>query len=295
MKTPVVIALLILIGGNLFSALYDVSIKWLPDDANAASFLLIRQVTSVLMLLPIWWYCGRPKTQHLQLHMLRANSGAIGGLFLIMGLMSLPLATVSSLFFTAPIWIILLGWWLLGERISRQKVIITLLGFAGVLIILRPSEMSIFGIVVLLAALIFSGNQLALRKVPNTEPAYVTLLAYNLLGIPVLLLVAVYQGMQGLSWPMLLIALLSNVFLLAYHWLCVLAYRRAQASDIAVAEYSGLLFCVFFGWLWFDEWLDSLSWLGVALVVLPSLLLPLIAKATVKSKQRKSLTLSANN
>ncbi|QLE83917.1 DMT family transporter [Shewanella sp. Scap07] len=295
MKTPVAIALLILIVGNLFSALYDVTVKLLPDEANAATFLLIRQATSVLMLLPIWWYYGRPKTAYLKLHMLRGSSGAIGGLFLVMGLMSLPLATVSTLFFTAPIWIILLGWWLLDERISGLKIVITLLGFVGVLIILRPSEMNVFGIVVIVAALIFSANQLALRKVSTNEPVCVTLLAFNLFAVPVLFVVALYQGMQGISWPVLWIALLSNVVLLVYHWLCVLAYRRAQASDIAVAEYSGLLFCVFFGWLWFDEWLDALSWLGVMLVVLPSLLLPATLRHIRRASSNKAVALSGDN
>jgi drug/metabolite transporter (DMT)-like permease len=62
----------------------------------------------------------------------------------------------------------------------------------------------------------------------------------------------------------------------AYQWFCALAYRQAQASQIVVAEYTGLLFCVFFGWLFFDEWLDGLSWVGAGFIVLPSLIIPWI-------------------
>lgn len=85
---------------------------------------------------------------------------------------------------------------------------------------------------------------------------------------------------------MLGVALLSNAFLLIYHWFCVLAYRKAQASDIAIAEYTGLLFIVFLGWLLFDEWLDSLSWFGAALIVLPSLFLPWIGMLMNKPGRR---------
>lgn len=131
--------------------------------------------------------------------------------------------------------------------------------------------MNWYGIAVLFSAFTFAVNQLALKKVPHAEHPVLTLMLYNLLGIPATLVIAAFQGIEGLSWELVGVALLSNVFLLVYHWFCVLAYRKTQASDIAIAEYSGLLFIVFLGWLLFDEWLDNLSWLGAALIVLPSL------------------------
>ncbi|HDS1204886.1 TPA: DMT family transporter [Shewanella algae] len=278
MQRTVAIGLILLTVGNLFSAFYDVSVKWLPDDANAATFLLVRQVTAVLMLLPLWLKAGRPGTFHFKIHLWRANTGAVGALFLIIGLMALPLATVSSLFYSAPLMIMVLGAVFLKEHITPLQWGIAALGFAGILLILRPSELELAGIAVLVSAFTFSLNQMSLRKLPSTEAASLTLLCYNLLSLPLILLVALSQQLAGLSWPLLGVALLSNAFLLAYNWFCVLAYRRAKASEIAVAEYSGLIFIVFLGWLLFDEWLDTLSWVGAALVVLPTLCLPAIAK-----------------
>lgn len=278
MQRTVAIGLILLTVGNLFSAFYDVSVKWLPDDANAATFLLVRQVTAVLMLLPLWIKAGRPGTSHFKLHLWRANTGAVGALFLIIGLMALPLATVSSLFYSAPLMIMVLGAVFLKEKITPLQWSIAALGFIGILLILKPSELELAGIAVLVSAFTFSLNQMSLRKLPGTEAASLTLLCYNLLSLPLTLLVALSQQLAGLSWQLLGVALLSNAFLLAYHWFCVLAYRRAKASEIAVAEYSGLIFIVFLGWLLFDEWLDTLSWVGAVLVVLPTLCLPAIAK-----------------
>lgn len=278
MQRATLIGLGLLIFGNIFSALYDVSVKWLPDDANGASFLLLRQLTSVLMLLPLWWLAGRPATNHLPLHLWRAGIGVVGALFLILGLMALPLATVSSLFYSAPLMIMLLGWWLLGERVSASQWVCALLGFAGVLIILAPTELGWAGLMVLGAALTFSLCQLSLRKLPVTESPVLTMLLYNLLGLPIALIFAAFNNFAGFSWPLLWVALASNLFLMAYHWFCVLAYRRARAADIAVAEYSGLLFIVTLGWLWFDEWPGEAVWWGAALVVLPSAAYPLLAR-----------------
>lgn len=240
MQRTVAIGLILLTVGNLFSAFYDVSVKWLPDDANAATFLLVRQVTAVLMLLPLWLKAGRPGTSHFKIHLWRANTGAVGALFLIIGLMALPLATVSSLFYSAPLMIMVLGAVFLKEQITPLQWGIAALGFAGILLILRPSELELAGIAVLVSAFTFSLNQMSLRKLPSTEAASLTLLCYNLLSLPLILLVALSQQLAGLSWPLLGVALLSNAFLLAYNWFCVLAYRRAKASEIAVAEYSGL-------------------------------------------------------
>ncbi|MBO2673333.1 DMT family transporter [Shewanella algae] len=287
MQRTVAIGLILLTVGNLFSAFYDVSVKWLPDDANAATFLLVRQVTAVLMLLPLWLKAGRPGTSHFKIHLWRANTGAVGALLLIIGLMALPLATVSSLFYSAPLMIMVLGALFLKEQITPLQWWIAALGFAGILLILRPSELELAGIAVLVSAFTFSLNQMSLRKLPSTEAASLTLLCYNLLSLPLILLVALSQQLAGLSWQLLGVALLSNAFLLAYNWFCVLAYRRAKASEIAVAEYSGLIFIVFLGWLLFDEWLDTLSWVGAALVVLPTLCLPAIAKL-IKARELKA-------
>ncbi|GIU15383.1 membrane protein [Shewanella sp. c952] len=277
----------LLIFGNLFSALYDVSIKWMPEGSNAATFLLIRQVLSVLMLLPLWFAARCPTSKYLKLHLFRANTGALGAVCLIMGLMALPMATVSSLFFSAPLIIVLLGCVLLKEKVTPSQWLATILGFIGILILLRPSEINWFGIAVLIAAITFAINQLALRKLPTTENPTVTLMLYNALGIPLVAVMVAVQGLEGVSWQLVAIAALSNSFLLAYHWFCVLAYRRAQASQVAIAEYSGLLFCVFFGWLLFEEWLDTLSWVGAAFIVLPSLILPWLSHIMVNSNPKK--------
>jgi len=276
MKRAVVIGIGILVFGNIFSALYDVSVKWLSDDVNASTFLLVRQLSAVLMILPFWLRERAPRSNHIKLHLFRAHVGTSGALLLIMGLMSLPLATVSSLFYSAPLMIMMMGCLFLKEKMSGAQSVAGILGFVGILIILRPSEMNISGIAVLAGALTFAINQLALKKLPDTESPIVTLMLYNLFSVPIVVVFTIVQGVSGLSWEVLGLAIVSNAFLLVYQWLSVLAYRKAKASEVAIAEYTGLIFCVFFGWLWFDEWLDGLSWIGAGFIVLPSILLPWI-------------------
>ena len=276
MQPSVLLGIGLLIIGNVFSALYDVSVKWLPSNADAASFLLIRQVLSVLMMLPLWLYSGRSQTSHYKMHFFRANIGAIGGLCFIIGLMSLPLATAGALFFSGPIMIMVLGALLLKEKVTSLQWIAVFLGFIGIVILLRPTQINWFAVIVLVSALTFAVSQLTLKKLPSTENPALTLMLNNLFSLPLVCLMVVFFGELTISVDIILVALMSNIFLLIYQWFCFCAYRKTQASDIAIAEYTGLLFCVFFGWLWFDEWLDGLSWLGAGLIILPSLVLPYI-------------------
>ncbi|MCF1458562.1 MAG: hypothetical protein LPH21_13690 [Shewanella sp.] len=75
----------------------------------------------------------------LKIHVLRANIGALEALCLVMGLIVLPLATVSSLYYSAPLMIMLLGYVL----INPGQWLCAILEFIGILIILRPGEMSL--------------------------------------------------------------------------------------------------------------------------------------------------------
>lgn len=284
MQRNVLLGLMLLVGGNIFSSLYDISIKYLPDDANPATFLMVRQVSAVFMLLPIWFYLKSPKPATYGIHIARANIGVIGSLALIIGISSLPIATVCAIFYAFPLIIMVLGYFFFNERVKPYQWLCTVLGFMGIMIILRPSEISLAGIAALISATSFAISQLTLKKMPSNDHPIIPLLYFSLLGVPLTILMAATQSFAGLSWQMFWVGIAGNSFLIIYHAMCVIAYRQAQASDLAIAEYFGLLFVVFLGWLLFDEWLDNLTWIGAGLIIFPSILIPLFIKQYKKAR-----------
>ena len=282
MQKHILLGLMLLVGGNIFSSLYDVSIKYLPEDANSATFLMVRQMSAVLMLLPIWYFLKRPKPASYGVHIARANIGAIGSLALVIGISSLPIATVCAIFYSFPLIIMVFGYLFFKERVKPYQWLCAILGFAGIMIVLRPSEISWAGIAALVSATSFAISQLALKKMPSNDHPIVPLLYFSLLGVPLTIIFAATQSFAGISWEMFWVGVAGNSFLITYHAMCVIAYRQAQASDLAIAEYSGLLFVVLLGWLLFDEWLDGLTWLGAGLIILPSILIPMLIKKLKK-------------
>jgi len=116
------------------------------------------------------------------------------------------------------------------------------------------------------------GNIL-IRRLPETHHLLSTLFWTTMMTLPLALLLAVAQW-QPISWHNILWITAINLFVLGYHALVVIAYKRAAVSSIALAEYSGLAFVTLFGVLWFDEIPDLFTALGILLIVIPMMPLP---------------------
>eukprot|EP00487_Bulimina_marginata_P008184 TRINITY_DN30317_c0_g1_i1.p1 TRINITY_DN30317_c0_g1~~TRINITY_DN30317_c0_g1_i1.p1 ORF type:complete len:106 (-),score=5.54 TRINITY_DN30317_c0_g1_i1:50-367(-) len=74
---------------------------------------------------------------------------------------------------------------------------------------------------------------------------------------------------QPISHTNIAFIALSAALILGYNGLAVLAYKKAHSSEIALAEYSGLIFVTLFGVLWFDEIPNWITLIGILLIVLP--------------------------
>ena len=83
-----------------------------------------------------------------------------------------------------------------------------------------------------------------------------------------------------------------NLFVLGYHALVVVAYKKAPANQIALAEYSGLVFVTLFGVMWFDEIPDILTLVGISLIVIP--MMPIKWKTFFSLGNRASLDVEVN-
>ncbi|RAH19497.1 EamA family transporter, partial [Vibrio vulnificus] len=95
-----------------------------------------------------------------------------------------------------------------------------------------------------------------------------TLFWTTLMTLPFAFALAYWQW-SAIRFEHVLWIVAINLFVLAYHALVVKAFQQAPASQIALAEYSGLAFVTFFGVIWFDEVPDSYTVLGILLIIVP--------------------------
>jgi len=272
----------LLIIGNIIGVFSDALIKTLPADTATYQFVLFRQLTAVLILLP---FCLLSNKQSLfaglKWHFIRGHIWLLGAIFMVFALGALPLATVNAIFYTAPLLMLPLAMILFQEKLTSHSIAAAFLGFIGVLIVVKPTQINWAAIAALVVALTMAVNNLLVRKLPQHHNVFQTLMLTNLVGIPAALGLALWEG-KPWDWTPMLTATGSNTFILIYAGICVLVYRAIEASKISSAEYTGLLGAVVVGVLWFDEIPDLSLAIGSSLIIIPLIWL---AKVEAKIKQ----------
>ncbi|WP_335926436.1 DMT family transporter [Vibrio parahaemolyticus] len=267
--TSVGAAMLLLIVGNLIAVLSDSLIKSVANEVPMFQFVFFRQISAVMFLLPVCLLAKQTNfMEGFKWHAVRAHVWLLGAVFMVMAISSLPLATANAIFYAAPLIMLPLAAIFFGEQLSKQSVAAAVMGFAGVLVIIRPDQIDWVAISAFVVALTLAINNLLIRKLPKNQSVMQTLLMTNLAGIPVALLLVLIED-QPWQWDAFPVAAGSSLFIMIYAATCVLAYRSIDSNKIASAEYSGLIGAVVVGFIWFGEIPDIFMAIGTVMIVVP--------------------------
>ncbi|ELV8623710.1 DMT family transporter [Vibrio cidicii] len=268
--TPASYAIVLLVVGNLLATLSDVAVKLIDGNVSPFQYMFLRQLFSLLVITPLWLM--QRKTQRAlaqpRITLARAHLILIGSGCMMVSITYLPLATANAVFYAAPLLMLPLSVWLLKERPSLAKVFGTMVGFVGVLVVLRPEQFHWAAGFALGTALTLAFFNVLVRKLPAEQTVVTTLWWTTLLSLPVSLLLALLYW-QPLTPTLAAYIFASSVCILGYNGLAVAAYRKVPAGQIALAEYSGLLFVTLIGMYAFAEYPDRVTWAGILLIVLP--------------------------
>ncbi len=264
-------AMAILVAGNFLAILSDVVIKWQAGDVALFQFVLVRLLFTLVLLLPFLALVDRSQLfRGSRIHLVRAHVGLFGIICMVIALASLPLATANALFYAAPVLVMVLGMGFFGEPARLRTMVPVVAGFVGILVIVRPDELGWASLSALGLALALAVNALLVRKLPTGQSTVHTLLLTHVFMLPVALILAIREG-AGFDSGLLLPAAGSAVFILGYNVSVIVAYRRVEAGQVTSAEYTGLIWAIVLGWLWFSEIPDPWFYVGSALIVVPML------------------------
>ncbi|MGJ7096753.1 DMT family transporter [Vibrio hannami] len=267
------LAVISLIAGNLLASLSDVAVKLLDGSIPSFQYVFIRQLIAIIALAPIYLHLNRSATlsEHLansRINIIRGQLILVGAACMVVAITHLPLATANAVFYAAPLLMLPLSMWILKEAPKAAKVIATLIGFIGVLIVLRPSQFHWAALFALGTAITLALFHILVKKIPTKTSVIHTLFWTSFYSLPVSALLAL-SSWQTINTEQLAWIVFSSLAILGYNGLAVYAYKRSEANKVALVEYSGLVFVTLFGVLWFSEVPDLLTLIGIAMIIVP--------------------------
>lgn len=256
-------------------ALMGVLIRYASHSVDNASVVFFRNLTGLIILLPFMLYKGTSfiKTDKLWMHSWRAIIGLLAMYGFFYAIAHLKLSNAMVFTYSSPIFIPLVAWLFLKERMDALMGLAALIGLVGVVLVAKPNQgffnlLSLIGIVSsLFAAMAF----VTVRALTTTEPVirivfYFCFIGTLLSSIPMFWHWRVYTTRELL--------LLGGAGLLAtVSQLCLSkAYSYAPAGKIGPANYLAIIFAGIFAAVLWQEYPDFISIIGMALILVALIL-----------------------
>lgn len=280
-KPSAVAGILVLLLSLSILSVLDASGKWMLETGT--TLLVVVWVRYLVHFLLVMALLAARRDWHLLVSANARYQWMRGGTILLTTmsffttLSYLPQAQATTMLFLAPLVILALAPWVLGESKRYSRWLAAAVGFIGVMVVVRPQAgLDAVGVMFgLLTAALMALQHLLTRKVAIDHPL-TTIVWSGLIGTVVLsLIVPTWFVLDHTQWkavlPLLssvngLILLSMGVTGLVGHLLQIQAYRLASASLLAPFMYLQIVSASLMGWVIWGDFPDFVSWLGIALI-----------------------------
>lgn len=285
-KTPglraddITLGLVLMFVSVIIAPLIDIFSKLATDTIPAAEVSAFRFLFQSLLMLPFVIYRGvwREITwRHTRLHAIRGGILAVSMICFVTTLRVMEVADAIAIFFVEPIILTILGGIVLKETIGWRRYTACAVGFAGAMLIIRPSFDEIGPVALLpvvtafgIAVFALMTRVLAHREDPWSMQMQTGIWGGIFCGVVLLLgqgsgsilFDPVVPDMKGLaqSFGCGVMATISGT-------IAVYAYRNAPASTLAPLQYFEIVCATIFGWLVFGDFPDVIKWIGIAIII----------------------------
>lgn len=252
-------------------AVGDAIAKWLGEVHSPLQIVFFRTLVSLPLIALLAHFGGglrKLRTRRPGVHLLRGLIYTGTMLCFVLGLTLLPLAEATAIAFVAPLFVTLLSVPLLGERIEKPVLAASLVGFAGVLIVVRPGggafdpgALALIGAALFYALMMITARRYGSREHLWAMVFYMTLVPFVITGLA---LPWVWQTPHPGHWLGFMGAGLFGVGATAF---ITLAFRYAPAAIAAPFDYTAMLWAVLLGWWFWGEMPDLWVFVGSALII----------------------------
>ena len=257
-------------------SLMDLIVKW-SDSYPLGQVLFFRGFFGMVIyffLIPKdriknFYYTKRPG-----LHLLRCSSGLIALIAIFIALRNLPLATVVSISFAAPIFTTIFSIFLLSEKVGLYRWLAVLIGFIGIIIITEPglTNFNLYFIFPIIFCLGLSYVAIAIRQLSTTEPVWLISLNFSAMITLASFFTIPYGWIMPDFRDFILLSLIGVFGGVANLWLSQ-SYKFSEVSLVTPLKYLALVFAIIFGYFIWGEIPTIKTLLGALLVIISSIII----------------------
>jgi drug/metabolite transporter (DMT)-like permease len=267
-------ALWMLLSAVTFTAMTSL-IKFLGADYPASLQAFYRQAAGLVILLP--WILRNPvrafATTRPGILIFRSGAGTVGMILQFYAFQKMPLADANALSFTRTLWLVPMAAFMLRETVGLNRIVAALVGFAGVLLMVRPSGNGGLGlpqIAMLSSSLLFAFTVTGMKALTKDHPPSTLLYWSAALGF----LFALPLGLLAWRWPtprdLILLCLMGAIATI--NQACYIKGMQAgDAAAMAPMDYTRLVFSAAVGFFVFSEVPQPLTLLGAGVVIASTL------------------------
>ena len=259
----------LILGAFLF-VLVDVFVKMLGRKFDPFQLALFRYAIGWIVLAPIFIRMGRSnlRTQHIGLHLLRMVLAFAAQLGVFVSVIYMLLADATAFMFTKPLFTTVVAVLLISEAVSARRWVATLVGFVGVLIMVRPGSDSMdpVALIAIGAAMTFAVANVLIRMLARTEPPNRILFYYHIGGIVAFTgpAIWVWRTPVGNEWLLLIaIGVITTAGMVCY----IRAFSVGEPSAVGPSENVRLIYAALFGYFLFAEIPSIWTGIGAAIIV----------------------------
>ncbi len=273
MKSPNIIGAMLMMASMLAFTLNDTAIKALGDDFPIFQMLVLRSlVTTAAFLLLAWKMKALILCLPLQdwgLIALRSAAEIGAAYFFLTALFNMPIANVTAILQILPLTVTLGGVLFYKEKIGWRRMGAIVLGFFGMLIIVRPGPdgFNLYVSYALAAVGFVTIRDLVTRRMSAETPSLMVTLCSSIALLLFSCAAAFSQPWVHVSSTEGSLIAIASVFIIGAYLFSVMVMRVGDVSFVAPFRYTGLLWALLTGWVFFDEWPDGWTLIGAGIVV----------------------------
>lgn len=245
-------------------------IKVAGENLHVAQILLVRQIVMSVIVAPavLSNFPGCLRTDNFGLQIVRIILALIAMGFGFTAVIHMPLAEVTAIGFAKSFFVTICAIFILKETIGLRRWSAVIIGFIGVMIVLRPGfeGFTVYGVYALIGAAGAGAVMVVIRLLTRTESP-TTILTYQALGVG---LAVAIPGIWFWKWPTAFEwSLLIAMGFMSYgaQMLNIIAYKFGEASVMASLDYVRLIYSIFFGWLLFQALPDIWTLVGAGVII----------------------------